>query len=258
MGAGPLPQSDRAASGPLNGGPGILAALSAEARCISAQAPPAGGLLQLKDGLLAVAGVGQDAAERAAQRLCDAGAPALVSFGTAGGLDPRLASGCVLLPRQVIDGNGETYAVDAAWQQRLVQRLTGAVSIDEGVLYSARDVSITAAHKRATHLRWQAVAVDMETAAVAQVARRHRIPFVVIRVVIDTAADSLPRAALVGIDGRGRLRPGPLAGALLGRPQEWGDLWRLSRQFRLAQAALKRVRVCSAPGLAWMGNEADA
>jgi hypothetical protein len=160
-----------------------------------------------------------------------------------------------VLPRQVIAASGETYAVDADWQQRLVQRLRDAVVFDEGALYSARTVSVTAADKRATHLRWGAVAVDMETAAVARVAQQNRIPFAVIRVVIDTAADSLPRAALVGIDARGRLRPGPLARALVGRPQEWGDLWRLSRQLRLSQAVLKRVRVHSAPGLAWMGNE---
>ncbi|MBV9758454.1 MAG: hypothetical protein JO047_15510, partial [Alphaproteobacteria bacterium] len=41
-------------------------------------------------------------AEQAARRLIDAGVRALLSFGLAGGLDPALRPGALLIPREVL------------------------------------------------------------------------------------------------------------------------------------------------------------
>ena len=69
----------------------------------------------------------------------------------------------------------------------------------------------------------RAVAVDMESAAVAEVAAQHGLPFLVLRVVLDTAADSLPASIAARVDPAaarsGRSRAWLLLVALLpGRP----------------------------------------
>ena len=257
MGASALPHALGAPRIAVNG-PGILAALPEEARSAGGSRMQRGEIAQLADGLLILAGVGQDSAAAAAQRLYDAGAPGLVSFGTAGGLDPALPTGSLVVPREIIDDEGRRYASDGRWRDALMHRLSARIPCHEGALFSARRPAVQVTDKQEAHARWGAVAVDMESAAVARVAEHHRIPFLAIRVVLDGAGHGLPRAALVAFDAQGRLRLGALVRALAARPQEVAGLHRLSRQFRVSLAVLARVRSLTAPGLAWMGSEVEA
>jgi adenosylhomocysteine nucleosidase len=70
-------------------------------------------------GLRALAG-GGDAARTAAaiSRLIGEGATGLVSFGICGGLDPRLASGTMVLPRATRSEGGARRCVNEAWHAR--------------------------------------------------------------------------------------------------------------------------------------------
>jgi len=78
---------------------GIVAALAAEARTLGRAVPPHEQFALLPDGsLLAVSGMGFEAAERDARALIDAGCNALVSWGLAGALDPRVTPGTVVVP----------------------------------------------------------------------------------------------------------------------------------------------------------------
>src|SRR6185312_9572662 len=106
---------------------GIVSALAAEARTLGPAARHGAELRRLADGaLLAVSGIGEGAAAAAARRLVLAGAGGLVSFGMAGGLDPTLICGAVLLPEEIatIGGVGAsagaaTAATSAEWRRRL-------------------------------------------------------------------------------------------------------------------------------------------
>jgi len=69
-----------------------------------------------------------------------------------------------------------------------------------GALYSGGAVVATAAEKQALFTRTGAVAVDLESAAVAAAAARHALPFAVLRAICDPASRSLPQAALVALD----------------------------------------------------------
>ncbi len=171
----------------------------------------------------------------AAQRLAEGGVAGLVSFGLAGGLDPALAAGTVLVPAVVLL-DAERWDADDA----LLQRLGGATP---GALYGGGEVVATAAAKAALHARTGAVAVDLESAAVARTARRHGMPFAVLRAVCDGAGRGLPRAALVALDGAGRIGGLRVAWAAASRPWEVPDLVRLGGDAARARHALvARVR----------------
>ncbi len=82
--------------------------------------------------------------------------------------------------------------------------------------------------------------VDMESLGVAQVAVSRGLPFLVVRVVVDTAADRLPEAVLAASSG-GEVRIARLLQELLRRPGDLLPLLRLARRYRAAMRALVAV-----------------
>lgn len=179
---------------------------------------------------VAVGGGGPEGAARAAEQLAAEGAPALVSFGLAGGLDPGLHPGALLVPAEVLADDGR-WPTDPA----LCARLGGATP---GALFGDGAILATAAAKQALHRRTGTVAVDLESAAVARAAARHGLPFAVLRAVCDPASRDLPRAALVALDTQGRIGPLRVAGAVLSRPWEIPALIALGQDAARARRAL--------------------
>ena len=172
---------------------GVVAALAAEARVLGPAQPRGQGLAVLADGnLLAVSGMGSRAARSAAERLIDAGATSLVSWGLAGGLDPELEAGAVCLPREVIaaDGSRSAHRAILAGVPVMLLSLPVAPASPHDALLTAEHALETTADKGAARRATGACAVDMESSAVAQVADAHGVPFIAVRVIVDTAGDS--------------------------------------------------------------------
>ena len=230
---------------------GIVSALAAEARTLGPAARQGAELHRLADGaLLAVSGIGEAAAAATARRLALAGATALVSFGMAGGLDPALICGAVLLPEEVVARNGAVVsATSTEWRLRLRTALPGScIACGGRLLTSERPVASPEA-KAAAWRESRAAAVDMESAAIAEVARQAGLPFIALRVIVDTASDQLPAAVIAASSG-GQLRLGRLLAALVRAPGDIGGLIRLSARYRIAMRVLAAV---VAPGSAARG-----
>jgi adenosylhomocysteine nucleosidase len=230
---------------------GIVAALHAEARSLgcgsrrTAPATTAGGCL------IRVSGIGHDNARRAAQTLIDAGAAALVSWGYCGGLDPRLACGTLVLPDMVIAADGTIFYADPEWRAQLQHLLAGRVAISGGSLAESTEPITDVRRKQALFERRGAVAVDMESAAVAGVAARAGLPFAAIRAVVDVARHGLPRRVLRAVDSRGNVRPARMAAALAASPHEWPGVFRTARNARIARRTLSQVRMVTGARLAF-------
>ncbi|HET8608472.1 MAG TPA: hypothetical protein VFM11_01915 [Burkholderiales bacterium] len=230
---------------------GIVAALHAEARslgCGSRRTAPA----TATDGcLIRVSGIGRDNARTAAQTLIDAGAAALVSWGYCGGLDPHLACGTLVLPDMVIAADGTIFYTDPVWRAHLRRLLAGRVAISGGSLAESTEPVADVRRKRALFERCGAVAVDMESAAVAAMATRAGLPFVAIRAVVDVARRGLPRRVLRAVDSSGNVRPARMAAALAASPHEWPGVFRTARDARTARRTLSRVRMATGARLAF-------
>jgi len=224
----------------LSGGAGIVAALAAEARRLGPTETRPDGLGTLPNGnLVCIAGIGSVAA-RGAEALVSAGAKSLVSFGFAGGLDPTLRAGTVFLPSEVI-GGGAAFSVARDWRERLSRALLAQEPLVGGkLLTSARPVE-SAAAKAALFHSTGAAAVDMESIWVAQAARDSGVPFIAVRVIVDTAFDRVPAAAWRATAPDGHVKPGPLVLAVLRRPLDLGALIRLALRYRVAVRALDAV-----------------
>ena len=203
--------------------------------------PPLSELALLGEGsLLALSGIGRAAASAAAQALVDAGASALMSFGMAGGLDPKLEPGSVVIPRELLSSDGVRFAASQAWREQVAAAIRPLCAVTEGNLLTSSHAIETPADKAAAFRDSGAVAVDMESAAVAEVAAKHNLPFIAVRAIVDTAADTLPRA-VVAASRAGSVRIARLIGGLILAPREIVALIRLAQRYRIAMRTLHAI-----------------
>ncbi len=199
------------------------------------------GLLALSDGTLAaVSGIGSAAAGIAARTLVEAGATSLVSWGLAGGLDPALAAGSICLPILIVSQDGTTFSTDPRWRDRLTAAAGTRHCIVGGKLLTSASAIQDVAGKAAAFRQTGAVAVDMESSGVAQVAATHNLPCIAVRVIVDTAADVLP-AAISAATRSGHVRLSRLISGLVGSPRDLVPLLRLAKRYRTAMRTLVAV-----------------
>ncbi len=258
---------------------GVVAGLSAERRCLATA--DRAGLFQVR-----LSGADAERAAGAARTLAEQGARLLLSFGLAGGLDPRFGPGTVIVADRVYawrapfvpahdnagqrklsdlfslrrpkplgaDELGEPsvsaeaeYETDARLRQGLLEH-AGRRAVTAPVVGVERPV-MSVAEKQGLFVQTRAAAADMESHMVAAVAREAAIPFAVLRVVADPSNRTVPRAALAGVRPDGSTAPLAVLGALSMRPWEVVDLLSLAADTWIALGALRRVARRGAPFL---------
>lgn len=231
---------------------GIVCALAAEARHLGPKTPRHASMASLPDGtLLAVSGMGGVAAAAAAQALIGAGATALASWGTAGGLDPVLCAGAIFLPSEVIALDGTSISTTRHWRERLCAAVAAHHPVAQGKLLTSPRAVVSPAQKAMLHRETGAAAVDMESLAVAQEAATRQLPFIAVRVIVDSARDALPRSVAAAADSAGHLHLWRLAGTLALAPADLAPLIRLVRRYRFARRSLSAVARSCQPALAF-------
>lgn len=108
-----------------------------------------------------------------------------------------------------------------------------------GPYLSSDRVLWTAAQKRAAAELFGAMALDMESAALAEAAQAAGVPFVIVRAASDLLDDTLPMDFNRWIDpGASWLQKAGDVTSLLFRPERWRRMLRLRRQSRQAAAQL--------------------
>src|SRR5579862_5338676 len=246
-----LPTAPRAVASPSPSGSGshftgVIAALPAEARCLREGQPAVhAGRSELQ---VRISGIGGERAARAAEQLLEAGAEALLSFGVGGALDPALRCGDIVVASAVLSQSAGI-PTEPEWRRTLAARLATLGRVRVGTVLSSDDLVSSVEHKQQLFNRSGAIAVDMESAAVARIAEHHHVPFMALRVIADTAQDSLPRV-LHGALGSGAAVPhgASFYWSLLSAPGSWRGLARLGRRYLRARSVLAR---CAGVGVAW-------
>lgn len=229
---------------------GIVVALASEAATLARAVKPER-LTTLPEGAtLYLSGMGPEAARRAAVTLAEAGAQALAVFGVAGALSSQLPNGRLFCPERITDEEGRDYPADPAWRAGLQRRLAMPVQM-AGSLLSVAAPLLTPAAKAAAHQRRGALAVDMESAAVAAVARERGLPLLVLRAIVDQHDDAIPWALNDAVDSWGRPRWLNLMAALGRHPALCGELPRLYSRMQTATQALRAAAAAAGPSLGW-------
>ena len=226
---------------------GFITGLAAESRSLRRGAKAHDAAIEPK---VACAGAKPVQARAQAERLISQGAGMLVSFGVAGGLDPALAAGTLLLPDNVEPGTGTPLSADPDLLGRLVEAAR-ASNMDpiRGSLFGSNTVVASVAEKAKLYASSGAAAVDMESHVVAAVATEAGLPFVVIRTVVDGADSALPSSVRGAVTPDGRSRGGLVAARLCLKPWEMPAVRQLKAQMDQALATLERFTTAAAPAL---------
>lgn len=231
---------------------GIITALAAEARCLSTARAGSKGPDPSDDAVrIHAAGMGAAHARAAAQMLVEEGATALVSWGVAGALAPTLQTGAIVLASQVIDAENNTYVTTVDWLNQLHHVLAAGsrLSVHTGVILTTASPAHMPADKQHLRHTYRAVAVDMESAAIAGVANEVGLPFVAVRSIADTAAVAIPSTAtaMVNLDGQLQLLRG--LGHWGRHPQQTPALLHLACSTQRACRSLRTVAQRCGPQL---------
>jgi hopanoid-associated phosphorylase len=127
----------------------------------------------------------------------------VISFGVAGGLDPALKSGDVVVATEVLAGDGRWLA-GLALNDELVARVAlGRRRVVRGGLAGVEQVIAARAGKAALRSETGAAAVDMESHIAAAYAAEAGLPFAALRVISDPASRALPAIAMSAIKPNG-------------------------------------------------------
>lgn len=165
----------------------------------------------------------------------------VISFGVAGGLDPKLRTGDVVVATEVLAGDAR-WAAGISLSDDLISRLTsGRRRVVRGCLAGAEQVVMGQSCKAALHSETGAAAVDMESHIAAAYAAEAGLPFAALRVISDPAHRALPALARAAIRPNGKI---DLATILRGVVRNPGTLHALVSTGIDFNRALRSLRGC--------------
>lgn len=180
---------------------GIIAALPAEAKCLYKGRLEVATPIAIGAGLfLCLSGMGDEAAYNSGKRLIDLDVQALISWGVAGALHHSVHSGDLLIAQSIMTQQVH-YATTKHWSEN-IQTYCKQISqpYQTAAMTSINTVCASVQGKQDLFKKTEAMAVDMESGAVARVAKRYHKDLLVIRAIADEATMTIPPAAIKHTD----------------------------------------------------------
>ena len=224
---------------------GIVVALPEELSTLTSKKLTKGSCCFISNNILVIySGTGPINASSAAEHLISQGATKLISWGCAAALSETLKPGDLMLANELISTE-ESIAVplkmNANWHLHTKELLSPFVKVHSGCLAESKSIVSSSEHKKQIHINTNAIALDMESIAIAKVANQHTLPFLAIRVIADPVEMSLPLAITHSLNQQGDVVLKKLLGYLALHPRELPGLIRLGLYFRSATKTLKLI-----------------
>ena len=222
---------------------GIVVALPEELSTLTRKKISKGGCAFIADNLLvAHAGAGPENAESAAQLLLSKGAQRLISWGCCAALEASLNAGDLALPKAFITAEqNNPFPADSEWHQYAVQTLSDVCPVYTDTLLESRIIISSRQQKSELNLETGCYFLDMESVAVARIAKNDNISFLAIRVVADPATMDLPGAVKFSLNNQGVVELKKLLFFLVTHIYELPALIKLGLHFKAARKTLKLV-----------------
>jgi hopanoid-associated phosphorylase len=171
---------------------------------------------------------------------------ALISFGLAGGLDPDLRPGDLIVASQVT-ADGKTWHAALTLTGALASALQASRTALQGLAGVDTPV-MEPAGKAALRAATGASAVDMETHIAARFANDNNLPWASLRVICDPAERGLPPLALQALKPNGRIDFTAVLKSLVSAPSQLPALISTGHDTMTAVIALRRARRLLGPG----------
>ena len=166
----------------------------------------------------------------------------VISFGVAGGLDPALRSGDVVIATEVVAGDLRWLAGLEFSGSLIGEGDIGNSRVFRGGLVGVEQVVAAQSGKAALRRETGASAVDMESHIAADYADRNQLPFAAIRVISDPATRALPAIATSAIKPDGNIDLRKVLRGLVRDPSTLSALVSTGRDFNRALRSLRGCR----------------
>ena len=233
---------------------GIVVALPEEIVTLTSKRIDKGHCVFIGDKILvACAGMGPANATAAAEMLIAKGATQLISWGCAAALEPSLRPGDLTLAERLIAADNEEITINSDWLMHTKTLLTGSFPtlstrqkqaiLHTGTLTESTAIVSSGKVKKQLHSFTEALALDMESGAIAKVAQKYVIPFLAIRAIADPANTGLPDAVVYATNADGKVAIDKLLAYLVLHPAQLPELIKLGIYFNKAKQTLKQAAV---------------
>lgn len=167
-------------------------------------------------------GMGYARARRAAISLVKTHSPQwLLSCGFAGALQDGMQIGNIVMVNSIVDQHGQemNFSLNVASDEK--------AGLFVGRILTADEMVRTIDEKKLLAEKHAAIAVDMESLAVAQVAQENKIGFMGIRAISDDLSADLPPEVLSVVGDTGAVRVGAALSSIVKRPGSVKDMLHL-------------------------------
>lgn len=171
---------------------------------------------------LVKSGVGKNALEKAVlyclKHLPDS---VYINIGYAGGLDPRLHAGDIVLGTKTFDEKtGEQWSSTEGLLSKAVSACAAAgLKYQIGAIVTVEKALATPHEKAFAGTQFEAIACDMESSRFAEILTRENIPFLMARVILDpmdTELPDIPEEAIIN----GEFKIGKFLGHIVSKPRD--------------------------------------
>ena len=197
------------------------------------------GMLDGRRLVVMQAGPGRESAARCTEALIDGHQPQwIISAGLAGGLDARLARNDILMANQLTDEAGTGLSVDFKIAPDV---LAATPHLHVGRLLTVDHIVHRPEEKKTLGEQHDALAVDMESIAVAEVCHSRKVRFLSVRAISDGIDDRLPKEVERLMNQptlAGKL--GAATGAIFRRPSSVKDMLALKETALIAADRLAK------------------
>jgi adenosylhomocysteine nucleosidase len=168
----------------------------------------------------------------------------IVAAGFAGALSDHVQPFDIVIPDRLLHTGGRSLQVGLT----LEPGTPNAAGLHVGPLVSVSELAHGQQQRQELARRHQALAVDLESFAVAEVCREYQVPMWVVKIITDGVDQQLPREiAYLMKPRKWTEKLGAVTAAIWNRPASIKDMWRLNEialraSDRLAEFLLSMVR----------------
>lgn len=166
----------------------------------------------------------------------------IVSFGVAGGLNPELCSGDIVIASEIVAAEQRWATASLLTETLIALPVKGKRTVINGVLAGVEEVVLGQLGKAALRATTGADAVDMESHIAARYADAHGLPFAALRVISDPAHRALPEVAAKALKPNGDVDIWKVMRGIARNPSEIRALVSSGRDFNRALRGLRDYR----------------